>query len=108
MKLLLDESIPRHLGTSFPDGFEVSTVQRMGWAGSKNGELLELAAAHDFDAFITADRGIEYQQNPDGLPLPVVVLLARRTRIQELQLLLPLVVDVLDGDLTNRFYSVAE
>lgn len=56
MKLLLDESVPRQLNAFFPNTFEVRTVQRMSWAGSKNSDLLRLAAAHGFDAFITASR----------------------------------------------------
>ena len=39
MKLLFDESVPRQLGVYFPDRIEVQTAQRMGWAGSKNGDL---------------------------------------------------------------------
>ena len=73
MKLLLDESAPRRLGTCFPDSFEVRTVPQMGWAGSTNGDLLRLAAANGFDALITVDRGFEHQQNVSQLPLPVVI-----------------------------------
>ena len=108
MKLLLDESVPRQLNAFFPNTFEVRTVQRMGWAGSKNGDLLRLAAAHGFDAFITADQGIEYQQNFDNRPLPVIVMIASRTRVQELQSLLPRVVDVVTGNLQRRIYRINE
>ena len=63
MKLLLDESVPRRLASSFPESFTVRTVQQMGWTGTGNGLLLSLAAGEDFDAFLTVDRGIEHQQN---------------------------------------------
>jgi hypothetical protein len=36
------------------------TVQRRGWASIKNGKLLALAAG-EFDALLTADKGMEYQ-----------------------------------------------
>ena len=68
MKLLFDESVPRPLGAHFPPSFEIRTVQRMGWSGRSNGDLLRLAASHGFDGFVTADRGIEYQQNLENLP----------------------------------------
>ncbi len=68
MKLLLDESIPRQIKAFFPESFELHTVQQMGWAGSRNGALLQQAATHGFDAFITADQGIEHQQNLERLP----------------------------------------
>ena len=50
MKLLLDEQVPRQLAALFPDEFEVRTVQQMGWAGTKNGQLLQLASEHQFVA----------------------------------------------------------
>ena len=53
MKLLLDESVPKRLGSFFPGEFEVHTVQQMGWTGSSNGDLLRLASAHGFDALVT-------------------------------------------------------
>ena len=55
MKLLLDESAPRRLASSFPTSFTVRTVQDKGWAGTGNGLLLSLAAGEDFDAFLTVD-----------------------------------------------------
>ena len=72
MKILLDESAPRLIKTSLPE-FSISTVQEMGWAGLKNGELLELAEKQ-FDVFITADKQLRYQQNLTGRRLSVIVL----------------------------------
>ena len=95
MKLLLDESIPRTLARHFPDTFHVRTVVQMGWSGTANGALLALAAKAGFDALITADRGIAHQQNPETLPLRVVIMVAPRTRVQELQPLVPRVVEAL-------------
>ena len=45
------------------------------WSGLKNGELLGRAAAL-FDAVLTADQNLEYQQNLATLPVAVVVLVA--------------------------------
>ena len=59
----------------------------MGWGGIKNGKLVALAAGQ-FDAFLTADKNLPYQQNPSTLPLSVVVLDARS---KELSHLLPLI-----------------
>lgn len=72
MKILLDESAPRLIKTSLPE-FSISTVQEMGWAGLKNGELLALAEKQ-FDVFITADKQLRYQQNLTGRRLAVIVL----------------------------------
>lgn len=86
MRLLLDESVPRRLRLSLPT-HTVKTVVEMGWSGAKNGALLALAAT-EFDAFITVDRNLPYQQNVVTLPIAVVVLVAQST---ELHALLPLV-----------------
>jgi len=56
----------------------------MGWSGIENGELLRLAAG-TFDVFVTADRGLEHQQNLEGLDLGVVVLVARTNRFEAYQ-----------------------
>jgi hypothetical protein len=53
MRVLLDECVPRGLRRELP-GHEVKTVAEAGWAGVKNGELLQLAA-RQFDLFLTID-----------------------------------------------------
>ena len=78
----------------------------MGWAGCGNGELLRRAADHGFDCIITVDQGFEYQQNVANLPIPVVIMIARRTRLQELRPLVAEVITVLSGDLERKVYRV--
>jgi hypothetical protein len=85
MRLLLDESVPRRLGKSLPL-HAVRTVVEMGWGGIKNGNLLALAAT-EFDAFITVDKNLQFQQNIGTLPITVIVLDATSN---ELPHLLPL------------------
>ena len=90
MRILLDESLPRDL-SALLIRHEVDTVRGAGWSGVKNGKLLALAASR-FDVFITVDQNIEYQQNLAALPISVVVLVVRRTRIQAIS---PLVFELL-------------
>lgn len=61
----------------------------MGWSGVENGQLLQLAADNGFNALITNDRGLEYQQNPLELPVAVVVLLPKANTIERIRLLIP-------------------
>jgi ABC-type glucose/galactose transport system permease subunit len=63
----------------------------MGWTKLSNGALLRQAAAV-FDALLTADQNIEFQQNLETLPMAVVVLVAASNRLESLE---PLVGDVL-------------
>ena len=89
MRVLLDECGPRALGKELR-GHEVKTVSEAGWAGVKNGELLQLAA-NEFDVFLTIDRNLEYQQNFSGVVLAVVVIHAPSNDIAVLRPLMPAV-----------------
>jgi predicted nuclease of predicted toxin-antitoxin system len=80
MRLLLDESVPVRLRDHLPQ-HQVFTVQEMGWGGSTNGALLVLAAQR-FDALITADRNLQYQQNLQSLPVAVVVICANSNTLR--------------------------
>jgi hypothetical protein len=86
MRLLLDESVPRRFRQALP-AHTVKTSVEMGWGGMKNGALLARAAA-EFEAVITVDQNLPYQQNIATLPIAVVVLVAPSN---ELRSLLPLV-----------------
>ena len=87
MRILLDESLPKDLAPLIA-GHEVTTVHAAGWSSVKNGKLLALAATK-FDLFLTADRNLEHQQNLSTLPIAVVVLFVRRTRVQAIEPLIP-------------------
>ena len=78
----------------------------MGWAGCTNGHLPRLAPDHGFDVLVTVDQGFGYQQNVRDLPIPVVIMIADRTRLQELQPLVPEVVAVRSGDPARRIHRV--
>lgn len=82
MRILLDESVPGRLGPLLA-GHTAVSVQRKGWASFKNGKLLALAA-DEFDVLLTADKGMEYQQNMATLPVAILVVLARSNRIEDL------------------------
>lgn len=106
MRVLLDESVPRRLATAFPESFGTRTVQQMDWAGCSNGELLRRAADHGFGVLVTVDQGFAYQQSARDLPIPVVIMIAGRTRLPELLPLVPEVIAVLAGDPGRRIHRV--
>ena len=93
MRVLLDECVPRGLRAELP-GHEVKTVAEAGWAGVKNGALLQLAAAQ-FDVLLTVDRNLEYQQNFSGLTLAVIVVDAPSNDIAVLRPFMPAVLKAL-------------
>ena len=97
MRVLLDENLPRQLKRHFPADVEVLTVQERGWSGIRNSELLRLAAG-EFEVFLTMDRGVEFQQNLQGLPIGVLIIRAPSNRFEDLQ---PLV-----SELQNAVHTI--
>jgi len=87
VRLLLDECVDRRLASDIV-GHEVTTSPDAGWAGLTNGELLSQAQLH-FDALITVDRRLPFQQNLARFSIAVVVLRARSNRLADLRLLVP-------------------
>ena len=90
MRVLLDENLPHDLASQLA-GHDVATVQGLGWAGIKNGELLQ-QAMDKIDAFLTMDRNLELQQKLGGLSFGIIVIQARSNRVEHLR---PLVSDIL-------------
>lgn len=88
MRVLLDEQLPRRLATDLT-GHQVRSVQRLGCAGLRNGELLDRAAADGFEAFLTADRNLEFQQDLPRSRLGIVVLVTMSIALEDLRRLVP-------------------
>lgn len=72
MKILLDECVPWPV-RDLLEGHDCSSVQRRGWQGIKNGELLRLAVV-EFDLFVTCDQGIRFEQNLRAAGVPILEL----------------------------------
>jgi predicted nuclease of predicted toxin-antitoxin system len=72
MRVLLDACVPRPLRKFLPD-HSAQTAQEMGWGQLKNGALIKEAESQ-FDAFVTSDQNLKYQQNITGRKLAILVL----------------------------------
>ena len=72
MKVLLDACVPRPLRKFLRD-HTFQTAQEMGWGQLKNGALLQ-ATEPEFDAFLTSDQNLKYQQKVSGRKLAILVL----------------------------------
>jgi hypothetical protein len=107
MNVLLDENIPRKLQWRLKErGFEVVTVPDRGWAGVTNGVLLSRAEG-EFDALLTMDQGIEYQQNIQGRSIGVLTIVAPDNEYETLLPLVPEIDAVLQELVAGRVVSVA-
>ena len=72
MKILFDQGTPTPLRQAL-SGHEVSTAFERGWQNLQNGELLRSAEAEGFEAIVTTDQSLRYQQNLAARRLGVVV-----------------------------------
>ncbi len=87
MRVLIDECLDWRLARGLP-GHTVTSVQRMGWAGIKNGRLLALAE-QELDVFITGDRNVSFQQDIPQFRIAVVGLAATSTQLKDTLPLMP-------------------
>jgi predicted nuclease of predicted toxin-antitoxin system len=87
VRVLLDECVDWRL-SRFLTGHHVRGTHQMGWAATKNGELLDLASSQ-FDVFVTVDRNLSFQQNVKKLRISVIVLHPSTNRLSDLLPLVP-------------------
>jgi hypothetical protein len=59
------------------------SVVKLGWADLEDGKLLDIMAGR-FDALITMDKGIPFQQQLRHRPFGVILLRARSNRLHDL------------------------
>jgi len=93
VKVLLDECVDWRLAREIT-GHEVVTVPDAGWASAKNGDLLALAQ-QSFDAFVTVDRNLSFQQRLPKFSIAVLILRARTNRLVDLRPLIPELLEAL-------------
>jgi hypothetical protein len=87
VRVFLDECVDWRLSRDIV-GHDVRSARQMRWTTIKNGELLALAA-REFDAFVTVDRNLSFQQNLPNYRIKVLVLRSNTNRLAELRLLVP-------------------
>jgi hypothetical protein len=66
----------------------VTTAPEVGWAGVTNGDLLSQAQQR-FDALVTVDQSLPFQQDLSRFSIAVLVLRARSNRLTDLRGLIP-------------------
>ena len=104
MKLLLDECVVHDLKKDLT-GHEVATVVEAGFGGLENGELLR-AAADAYDAFITVDRNLRFQQNIQTLRLGIIILKASGITYEHLKPLAPRILQALSTLKAGEFVYI--
>lgn len=87
MRVLLDECLPRRVNQHLSP-HSVVTVPEAGWAGLQNGVLLAKADGA-YDAFVTIDSSLTFQQNIARFKLRLIVVHARSNKLADLIPLAP-------------------
>ena len=87
MRVLLDECVPRRLRKSLSEHV-VRTVPEMGRSSFADDSILDEASGR-FEAFVTTDQRLVAQQNISKFRIAVLVLVARRNKLEFLLPLLP-------------------
>jgi len=88
MRVLLDECVDQRFRFQLPE-HDCWTAQFAGFAGLKNGQLLDAAEREGFDVLLTTDQNIPAQQNLTRRALSVVILCAPTNRLRDLLPLVP-------------------
>jgi hypothetical protein len=78
MRILLDECVPWPVRKLLV-GHECFSAHYLGWAGLKNGDLVQKAESQ-FDLLITCDQNLRYQQNLAGRKIAIVELSTNNLR----------------------------
>lgn len=94
MKLLFDQGTPVPL-RNYLLSHTVVTAYEQGWNDTRNGDLLKQAEAEGFDALITTDQNIRYQQNLTARKISIVVLMT--TSWPRIKKQVAMVVDSIDA-----------
>lgn len=95
-RVLFDECVPLRLLRELPD-IDASHAITEGWAGQRNGALLDVMLAAGFRTLITVDRNLHFQQNVAVSGIAVIVLHARSNRASDLAPLIPAILEALAG-----------
>lgn len=104
MKLLLDNCVHYRAKSLFPR-HEVLHARDVGWRALANGELLR-QASQQFDVLVTTDKNIRNEHNLSTLPISVLELNTRFTRIEDLKTLAPFLEAAVEACVRYRFVSV--
>lgn len=88
MRVLLDNNVNQRFGPLLV-GYEVVHVRAVGLDKLQNGDLIAAAEAAGFEALVTCDKNMSYQQNIAGRCSRIVVLNSRRITLPHLVPLAP-------------------
>jgi hypothetical protein len=103
VRILFDQGTPAPLRHALT-GHTIETAFELGWATQQNGALIAEAEGAGFEAFITTDKNLKYQQNLAVRSISIVVL--STTSWPRIQRALPDVVAAVESTLPGGYSEV--
>jgi hypothetical protein len=104
MRILFDQGTPVPLGALLKK-HSVTTVYELGWSQLQNGEPLKQAEGAGYEALVTTDQNLRYQQNLRERRIAVAILMA--TSWPRIDRHAPHVVARIDGLQVGAFVEIA-
>jgi hypothetical protein len=93
MRILFDQGTPVPLRGQL-SGHQIETAAERGWSELSNGDLLDQAESKGFEAMITTDQNLRFQQNLSARTIAILVLTS--TSWPRIQTKLPKIRDAVD------------
>jgi predicted nuclease of predicted toxin-antitoxin system len=87
VRILIDECVNPRLREAFPE-HEVVTAVTTAWRQIRDHRLVDVIQGK-FDVLVTIDRGFEFQHNLGSLSFGIVIIHARRNRMEYYRPLFP-------------------
>ncbi len=104
MHILFDQGTPLPLRRHLAEHTVVSAYEK-GWSALENGDLLAAAEADGFDALITTDQNLRYQQDLSSRRIAVIVLLT--TNWPRIEKNVSLIVEAIAQSSTGTYLEIA-
>jgi hypothetical protein len=105
VKILLDNCVPKRAKRLLLR-HDVKHASEVGMSQLSNGNLLKSAAQMGFDVLLTVDQHIRYQHNLESLPLAVLELNTRDSRLPALEAMAAYFEAALSATTQHRFVSL--
>jgi hypothetical protein len=87
VRVLVDGNLPGDFA-QYLKGYQAESVHSLGWSDLSNGDLLRVASGK-FDALVTLDQNLPFQQNLRAFDIAIVLIRARSNRLIDHEPLVP-------------------
>lgn len=101
MRLLLDENVPKQFKQDLAAHHDVFTLREMRRDGNEDQDVLQFLIDFNFDALITCDKNLRFQQNLTRYSTPVFVLNTYTNAYPILKTIAPRLLELLEQPLAT-------